>query len=315
MSDYTSPSTANLAGLFPAIDCEVEGQRFSIELDSHSAPRTVSALREALPMVSDVHCAKVAGLQLILPVPIVCGFEGNDDVVELPAGSIIYYPRRQFLEILLGPVQEFGGTANYIGRVQGNIETMLALCSKAIACAGRSSLWVSMSGPETHNQPLSSAHPDLLAIRKGLWAEMPAELWKLTKHFGAFGPIGPLLYAESELRKLHEFLWELRPTKGRYLIKATAGPIIDSTVRQLRDFFDLTENASLLERAWTLTCADTRDMPANFDELLLCVGRLSLWLDNILPWHSISRSSLSDIVEISNDPKLRRKNPADENSR
>ncbi len=270
------------------LELQVRGTGFIIDLDWGAAPKTAAALLGLLPLHLDLHAAKVAGEQILMPVPLVMDFEAERDVLHSPPGTVIYYPKRQFLEILLGPVLEQSANATYLGAVRGDLEPLHQLCAALQRSHGHETMWAVLSAPAGpgNDQPPSKQEGKAAGMRKAVWTAMPADIARLARQQGPMMPLGPLFYAESETRKLHEFLWAFRECEDTRFAATGGSVLVRSAGIQLRDFFGLNETAAmLLELAELLAQWPERPL---LDEVILTVGRISHWLDLLLPWQDLN---------------------------
>lgn len=286
-----------------------EGVRARVRLAVDSAPLTIAALLDTLPARVDLHCAKVAGDQIIWAVPVVMPFEAPRDILSAPAGTLIYYPRRQFLELMLGPMQEESASATVLGTVEGDPAPLLALCERLQAAHGTRVLWaeIGVSGardalnravgtavaPRGLHPPVSDAEAsgalrDARAFRRRIWAQPPDELSALAGRRGTMMPLGALVWAESETRKLHEFLWAIRETGDAPLAARAASVLLQSSAVQLRDFLGLDEIAGAMDRVADALAAGGRNTWALLDEAIMAVGRTSHWIDLLFPWQRLN---------------------------
>jgi hypothetical protein len=67
----------------------IEGTRIEIALDVVAAPRTLNDLLACLPQRIDLHCAKIAGDQILWPVPVLQPLESARDIHGTPPGAFI----------------------------------------------------------------------------------------------------------------------------------------------------------------------------------------------------------------------------------
>jgi hypothetical protein len=106
---------------------------------------------------------------------------------------------------------------------------------------------------------------------------------------GVMLPLGPLLTAESEARKLHETLWLLRDRSDPDAFTAAAtAMLLRGAADRLANFAGLGEAGGFAARAADLLEASDTDVRAMLDELILWAGRLSGWLDLCIPWQGVN---------------------------
>ena len=275
---------------------DIDSQRHEIALDHASAPATIEQLLRLLPLRVDLHVAKVAGDQILLPVPLDMPFEAARDILQSPPGTVIYYAKRQFLEILLGPLSERSAEATVLGQVQGDLGRLNSLCLNLQRTHGRTIVW---SDLRSANQTAAAPDPAKVGtdddptlaravhVRRSVWSDMPADLLALKERRGPIIPIGPIFYVESELRKLHEYLWSLRETGDEALVRGASAVLLKSAANQLIEFFGLEQSGGIL-----LELGDVASNPGplqrRYSEIVLTVGRLSHWVDLLIPWNDLN---------------------------
>lgn len=303
---------------------QCHGETVLIQLDRQAAPRTVAALLARLPADVDLHCAKIAGDQILFPLPFVVDLEQDADVAGVDPGSLIYWPERQLFGLFYGPVQKERASVAVVGRVVNNMEGLRAVGQRLQQEHGRGITWARLeidgigdanlehAAPAGHDpngeigRPITTASPGVEATaepdpakvflqkvrqaREAMWAGIPAEVTELVNRRGVMLPVGPLLYGESETRKLHELLWAVRErAAGR---DGDASPwftetlllLLEHGAARLRDLVGLEEAAAFLLEVARWLREHPQEGPALLDELLLYTGRLNNWLDLFIPW-------------------------------
>lgn len=279
-----------------------EGARVEIGLDLEAAPRTIAALVATLPARIDLHCAKIAGDQILWPVPVLQPLESARDIQGAAPGAFIYYPKRQFLEIMFGPLQEESASVTILGGARGDLSALKRLGETVQADHGWRTVWGELSaGPGGWFKSLPAAPREakpsaaLAAARKAraaAWQAPPAEFERLRARRGVMIPLGPLVYAESETRKLHENLWLLRDGRELRFTAEAGALLLRGAAGQLEGFLGLHDTAKTLEAMATAIAMEPLDTVALLDEAILYVGRLSHWLDLYFPWRK-----LNDVTE------------------
>ena len=128
-----------------ALILSAEGVSVEIGLDLATAPRTITALLAALPLKVDLHCAKIAGDQILWPVPVLQPLESARDIQGAAPGAFIYYPKRQFLEIMFGPLQEESASVTILGGARGDLSALKRLGETVQADHGWRIVWGELS--------------------------------------------------------------------------------------------------------------------------------------------------------------------------
>jgi len=282
----------------------LDGVSHEIELYPDLAPITIGKLVAALPAALDIHCAKIAGKHIFWHAPVVADIEKPADILTLPAGTFLYWPERQFLELIYGELQAEKAQVSVLGRLTGDIGWLKDYGSKVVETHGQGLLKAELiAGADTESlaiaeKPLSS--PPLKALRekrKAMWTAPPEEMFVLMRRSGMMLPYGPLAMAEGELRKLHELIWRLRSdaygVSGR-LRGETACFLIDAFHARIDGFCGLHECGQVLESAKPLL-ADEALMDDAIEELVLYTGRAAAWLDAFIPWNMLNAATLETL--------------------
>ncbi|MCX7353682.1 MAG: DUF3830 family protein [Alphaproteobacteria bacterium] len=274
-----------------------EGVAVEIGLDVATAPRTIAALLAALPLKVDLHCAKIAGDQILWPVPVLQPLESARDIQGAAPGAFIYYPKRQFLEIMFGPLQEESANVTILGGARGDLSALKRLGETVQADHGWRIVWGELSAkpgdwqkalPAAGDAKLSASCSTARKLRKTAWQAVPAEFERLRARRGVMIPLGPLFYAESETRKLHENLWLLRDEREARFKSEAAALLLRGAADMLEGFLGLHDTAKGLSTMADAIGKEPSDAAALLDEIILYVGRLSHWLDLYFPWRKLN---------------------------
>lgn len=290
-----------------ALILSAEGATVEIGLDLTAAPRTIAALVATLPLRVDLHCAKIAGDQILWPVPVLQPLESARDIQGAAPGAFIYYPKRQFLEIMFGPLQEESASVTILGGARGDLSALKRLGETVQENHGWRTMWGELSAKPgdwqkdltaTSSPKLSASCSVARKLRIAAWQGIPAEFEKLRARRGVMIPLGPLFYAESELRKLHENLWLLRDEREVRFKSGGAALLLRGSADLLDNFLGLHETAKGLAMLADAIGLEPTDTDALLNEAILHVGRLSHWLDLYFPWRK-----LNDVAEAAADGK------------
>jgi hypothetical protein len=282
-----------------------EGETLEIALSEAGAPRTAAKLLAALPARVDLHCAKIAGNHILWHAPFVEALEAAADVMTMGPGAFIYWPERQFLELIFGELQAETASVTVLGRMRGDVAPLRRIGERVAGGQGHRVVWadITMEGEGRRCEPATQARASapLRALREKrlvLWAGAPPEIDALMRRRGPMLPAGPLLMAESEARKLHEILWlalgESRADPGAAMAAVLA---LRGAASRLDGFCGLHDaGGTLLEAAAYLESvpADARHV---IEELILYAGRLAGWLDLRIPWRAVNEAVLEAHAE------------------
>ncbi|MCP5155142.1 MAG: hypothetical protein H6983_13305 [Ectothiorhodospiraceae bacterium] len=282
-----------------------EGAAHPIRLTAEFAPRTLAMLLAGLPETVDIHCAKIAGNHIFWHGRFVAPFERVADVMSVAPGAFIYYPERQFLELVYGELQAETANVNVLGWVEGDVAWLRALGQRVQRRQGVELITARLEHDGEGAPPMPAprptpVHPGLARLRRAresMWAAMPAEFEALLDRRGVMLPVGPLIMAEGELRKLHELLWRLLEAwraGRRQGVGAQTMFLVEAFVSRIAGFCHLTETGATLERAAAaLPGADEVTVDAVLEELVLFTGRAAGWLDQGIPWFDLNEATLA----------------------
>lgn len=269
-----------------------------ILLESDRAPRTATALLASLPARIDLHCAKIAGNHILWHAPFVIDAEATGDVMQVPPGGFLYWPERQFLELVFDALQAESAQVTLLGRLESGIAELRALGRRVQARHGHQPLYAELTSrdplPAFAPKPGDPALADLVAARRRIWRAPPAEIATLMARRGVMLPAGPLIYAEGYARTLHEALWRLRAiARGGDTAFAAraAGEALALAVSRISGFCHLLESGAVLTRAADLLRARGDLAAAIIDETILVSGRLAAWLDGRIAWNDLNAAT------------------------
>jgi hypothetical protein len=272
-----------------------EGQSWPIRLNDR-AQRTQRALLNALPMALQLHTPKIAGSHIYWHAPIVEDVEGATHVLDAKPGAFIYWPVRQFLEITFAPLQAENAEITVLGELEAPAAGIAELAAVLKRDAGRRTLSGNLDTVVKHTvdaTPASGLPQSVTEARRKLWAACPADILTLTNSRQIMHPVGPVLFAESEARVLHELLWQLRAEQSRRdeeVLRQSASIILTKTAMRLRDFCHLNQTSELLFKLAGLMDDPALPFGELIDEAILNAGRIAAWLDLLIPWNDLNQA-------------------------
>ena len=285
------------------LDLIVGDDSWRIACDTARAPRTLAAIAATLPTALQLHTPKIAGQHIYWHAPFVEDAEGGVDVMEAQPGAFLYWPARQFLELIFAPLQAETAEVTLLGRIEGGLPELQALGLRLREQHGRrlfAGNLVAVEGVRAPEPRPSQIPAELLALRQKLWNASPADIEALLASRATMHPAGPLFLAESEARILHELLWWVRgslATEEPPISCRIAAVACNKAATRLRDFCHLGESAATI---FALEAAFGRDdipLAALVDEAILCAGRLAAWLDLRIPWSAVNTATRSALDE------------------
>lgn len=282
-----------------------EGVEHPIALTDEHAPRTAAALRGWLPTQITIHCAKIAGCHIYIPTPILAPLEQGTDIHALPAGSFLYYPDRQYLEITYDALQAETAAVNLLGRFEGDLDWFRAFADRQRREHGRRTVTARLSlagaddrAPAPEPDPDGSALGRLRTARRDAWAAEPDELLRFLERDGLNIPFGPMITAEGEFRRTQEFAWRLwRNANGHAdpVRAAMARELLELTLARVVGYCHLEEAGRALEAARAALAEPDCPVEEILAEVTIYCGRMGAWLDLHVPWweaNEITRRNL-----------------------
>jgi len=285
------------------LDLIVGDEHWRIACDTARAPRTLAAIAATLPTALQLHTPKIAGQHIYWHAPFVEDAEGGVDVMEAQPGAFLYWPARQFLELIFAPLQAETAEVTLLGRIEGGLPELQALGLRLREQHGRRLFAGNLVPVEDAQAPEprpSQVPAELVAIRQKLWNASPADIEVLLTSRATMHPAGPLFLAESEARILHELLWWVRgglATEEPRISHRIAAVACNKAATRLRDFCHLGESAAAI---FALEAAFRRDdipLATLIDQAILCAGRLAAWLDLRIPWSAVNQATRSVLNE------------------
>lgn len=268
-------------------------QELEIELADMPDSETLRQLMAWLPATVTIHCAKIAGCHIYWPSPILATLESGQDIHALPPGSLLYYPDRQYLEIIYDRLQAETASVTYLGRVVDGIDWLRDFAARQRQTSGFQVFTADLfiRGDET-----PKAHPRftgdrpwdrIRAARQAAWAGEPDEITRLLAHEGLNIPFGPMATADGYYRAVQESLWQLWNKPDRFSedqIRAAAINALELGISRLGHFCHLTDTESVLQDA--ISCIQDKSVPLQdlLAEVILFCGRMSNWIDVRIPW-------------------------------
>jgi hypothetical protein len=267
-----------------------------IVLDAPAARETTAALMACLPLRLDVHCAKIAGNHIFWHAPFLCEVEAATDVLAVPPGGFLYWPERQFLELVYAPLQAETAAVTVLGRLADGLDRLLALGRLVQEVQGCRPVLAELRATDGAPPPRSPDDGPLASLtraRRALWEACPEEIDGLMAGRGVMHPAGPLLMAEGEARGVHELLWWHRRAflAGGHAHAEAAALALEKAAARIGGFCHLTASAALLREAAASLAARSDHTREAFDEAILITGRLAGWLDLRIPWAAVTEAT------------------------
>ncbi len=286
-----------------------EGQDHEIELIDRAGSSTLAQLSAWLPATTTIHCAKIAGCHVYWPSPILADLEEGTDIHRLPPGSFLYYPDRQYLEIIYDELQAETAAVTHLGQLKGDVEWLRAYATRQRREAGTKPFTASLrlkdvAPPVKPTLPApDTAWGRVLHARRTVWEAEPAEIASLLANTGHNIPFGPMATADGYFRFVQESLWQIWAKPELYGDAARRAIAVNAMrlgISRIGHYCHLTQSEALLTDAIAVVEAAEVPLQDVLAEVIFYCSRMSNWVDSHIPWfpaneltkHALGRTDL-----------------------
>ena len=270
-----------------------EGVDHEIALISRPGSDTLAQLQAWLPAETTIHCAKIAGCHIYWPSPILAALEEGTDIHRLPPGSFLYYPDRQYLEIIYDELQAETAAVTLLGQLQGDVGWLRDFATRQRREAGSKVFMAQLSLKDTAPQakpPLPTDHTPWARVQRGrqaVWAAEPAEVSKMLANKGHNIPFGPMATADGYYRFVQESLWQIWTTPTRFSDEARRAIAINAMevgISRIGHYCHLSQSEAFLRDAITVVTEAQVPLQDLLAEVIFYCSRMSNWVDAHIPW-------------------------------
>lgn len=277
----------------PTLIFSCDGQDHEIALIDRPGSATLAQLTDWLPASTTIHCAKIAGCHIYWPSPILAGLEDGTDIHHLAPGSFLYYPDRQYLEIIYDALQAETASVTLLGQLQGDIGWLRDYATRQRREAGTrvftATLRLKDAAPVARPAPPDGDTPwdRLRRARLAVWQAEPAEITALLGRTGHNIPFGPMATADGYFRFVQESLWQIwsRPEAyGDHARRAIALNAMHLGIARIGHYCHLADSEAFLRDAIAVTEAAQVPLQDLLAEVILFCSRMSNWVDAHIPW-------------------------------
>ena len=281
-----------------------EGQTHKIRLSDNADSETVRQLKDCLPTEITIHCAKIAGCHIYWPSPILARLEDAKDIHTLPPGAFLYYPDRQYLELIYGELQAEKAAVTYLGQLEGNLDWLKEFATRQRQEAGKKVFKASVRLESTQEASRHVSYSDDTAwgrirnARRTVWKAEPAEVRDMLNNSGHNIPLGPMATADAYFRCVQESLWQLWNTPERfpkYARKVAAINALELGISRIGHYCHLTSSEAVLHDAIDCIQSDDVEFEDLLKELILYCSRMSNWVDLHIPWYAANELALKTL--------------------
>ncbi len=271
-----------------------EGQDLAIDLSPGQGTETLKQLLNWVPAEITIHCAKIAGCHIYWPSPILARLEKGMDIHTLKPGAFLYYPDRQYLEIIYDELQAETAAVTYLGQLKGGVDRLRDFATDQRREAGtkvfKAELMLTNAPPKPTRSGPEGNTPwvRIQRARRSVWAEEPEEIRSMLARSGHNIPFGPMATADGYFRTVQESLWQLWNTPDRFpdaARRVAAINAIELGIARLGHYCHLTESQNVLEDAVNVIDAGVVPLQELFTEIILYCSRMSNWVDIHIPWY------------------------------
>lgn len=270
-----------------------EGQDHHIALVDDPASETLAQLRAWLPAEVTIHCAKIAGCHIYWPSPVLARLEKGQDIHTLAPGAFLYYPGRQYMEIIYDALQAETAEVTLLGHLEGDIGWLRDYATRQRREAGfrpftaRLSIEGDARPKPVPAFPGDTAWDRIRRARRAVWAAEPDEIAALIGNSGHNIPFGPMMTADGYFRAVFESLWQLWVAPDRFddrQRRAAAINALELGIARIGHYCRMGSTQALL--ADGIACIEDGSVPLQelLAELILYCSRMSNWIDLHIPW-------------------------------
>jgi hypothetical protein len=279
-----------------------EGENHEIQLFEDQSSATLRQLKAWLPAEISIHCAKIAGCHIYWPSPILAPLESARDIHSLEPGAFLYYPDRQYLEIIYDQLQAETAAVNHLGQLQGDIGWLRDFATRQRQRAGYEQFKARLYfAANSEAQPLpvypgDSPWDRIRTARLAVWESVPDEVEQLISNTGLNIPFGPMVTADGYFRSVQESLWQLWNQPDRFSDaqrRAAAVNVLELGIARIGHYCQMHASEAVLTDV--IQCVEEATVP--FQEVLaetvLYCSRMSNWIDHRIPWFDLNELTKS----------------------
>ena len=270
-----------------------EGIDHEIALISRPGSDTLAQLQAWLPAETTIHCAKIAGCHIYWPSPILAALEEGTDIHRLPPGSFLYYPDRQYLEIIYDELQAETAAVTHLGQLQGDVGWLRDFATRQRCEAGTKVFTAQLSLKNTERQAKlrlptgDTPWARVQRARQAVWASEPAEVAKMLATKGHNIPLGPMATADGYYRFVQESLWQIWSTPTRFSDEARRAIAVNAMevgISRIGHYCHLSQSEAFLHDAITVVTEGEVALQDLLAEVIFYCSRMSNWVDAHIPW-------------------------------
>lgn len=270
-----------------------EGVDHEIALIDRPGSATLAQLRAWLPAATTIHCAKIAGCHIYWPSPILAALEDGTDIHRVPPGSFLYYPDRQYLEIIYDELQAETAAVTLLGQLQGDVGWLRDFATRQRREAGAKVFTAKLSLKDTSPQEkLQLPEGDtpwarVQRARAAVWTNEPAEIGKMLANTGHNIPFGPMVTADGYYRFVQESLWLIWTAPTRFTDEARRAIAVNAMevgISRIGHYCHLSQSEAFLHDAIAVVMEAQVPLQGLLAEVIFFCSRMSNWVDSHIPW-------------------------------
>ena len=270
-----------------------EGTNHEIALFDRPGSATLAQLRAWLPAQTTLHCAKIAGCHIYWPSPILAALEEGTDIHRLPPGAFLYYPDRQYLEIIYDALQAETAAVTHLGQLQGDVGWLRDFATRQRREAGSKPFTAMLSlkdTPPLAKTPLPADDTPWARVQRArhqVWQAEPAEIGRMLANKGHNIPLGPMATADGYFRFVQESLWQIWSAPARFDDAARRAVAVNSMelgIARIGHYCHLSDSEAFLNDAIAVVTQSQVPLQDLLAEAILYCSRMSNWVDAHIPW-------------------------------
>ena len=270
-----------------------EGTNHEIALFDRPGSATLAQLSAWLPAQTTLHCAKIAGCHIYWPSPILAALEEGTDIHRQPPGAFLYYPDRQYLEIIYDELQAETAAVTHLGQLQGDVGWLRVFATRQRREAGSKPFTAMLSLKEISPQGKAPLPADdtpwarVQRARNQVWQAEPAEIGRMLANKGHNIPFGPMATADGYFRFVQESLWQIWVAPARFDDAARRAVAVNSMelgIARIGHYCHLSDSEAFLHDAIAVVTQSQVPLQDLLAEVILYCSRMSNWVDAHIPW-------------------------------
>lgn len=159
-----------------------EDADLTIDLTAGQGTEAIRQLMDWVPASITIHSAKIAGCHIYWPSPILARLEMAQDIHKLEPGAFLYYPDRQYLEIIYDELQAETAAVTHLGQLTDGVDWLRDFATRQRQEAGTKLFTAQLDIPGKPAAGLGvtlegdTPWARIVRARKSVWMDEPQEI-------------------------------------------------------------------------------------------------------------------------------------------